>query len=272
MKTWIKVIAALALLAAACDSDDGTAGWTIATSASGDSTSSADDASTTEDTGTVTDTGGTATTDVPTTDAVATDGATQDGATTDGATADGTTTSGDTTPSTDGDVGAEDIPSTVNEPPIFSLVDLNSASSGFATTNGSGKLSGRLVLAVFHNAADSDSRTRAVALEQLRASYEAQGGSQPAIITINELGTGNSIQDYVNQGSTIVQFPVLQDTDEDAVWLAFGAERQDMLLLDLQDGLPGGIVSTWTVATGQLDPTNADDLATLQAAIASTLK
>ncbi|GMV42674.1 MAG: hypothetical protein AMXMBFR64_43900 [Myxococcales bacterium] len=257
----------LIALLLACDKDDGTRGWAVASSGSDGATSA-------EDTAGSADTGGSGTqgaTDSATGDATA--AATSDSA---GDTAepggDGgvATTDGHGSPAGDS-VASEEVHEGVNEPPVFSLMDLNPASGSYTQTLGSGKLSGKLVLAVFHNAADSDSRARAVALEQLRASYEGHEGPAPAIVAINELGTGASITGYVEQGSTTVQFPVLQDTEVDAVWLKFGAERQDMLLLDLQAGLPGAIVRYWTGAD-QLDPTDSTQRAALQQAIATWLK
>lgn len=257
----------LIALLLACDKDDGTRGWAVASSGSDDATS-AEDAAGGADTGGSGSLGGTDSAGVDASTATAGDSV--DGTVDPGGAGDAATTDGHGTPAGDS-VASEEVLEGVNEPPAFSLMDLNPASGSYTQSLGSGKLSGKLVLAVFHNAADSDSRARAVALEQLRASYEGHEGPAPAIVAINELGTGASITGYVEQGSTTVQFPVLQDTDVDAVWLKFGAERQDMLLLDLQGGLPGAIVRTW-VGADQLDPTDATQRAALQQAIAAWLK
>lgn len=85
-------------------------------------------------------------------------------------------------------------------------------------------------------------------------------------LAINMIGKESYIEAYITYTDTTVLFPVLQDTEEAGVWAAFGAVKDDMMLIDLRAGLPGLIVESW-MGAGKIAPATSDDQALLMAAI-----
>ncbi len=61
-------------------------------------------------------------------------------------------------------------------------------------------------------------------------------------------------------------FPVLQDTTTDGVWTAYGAVKDDMVLIDLRDGAPGSIVASW-MGSDMIAPATTDGRAELTATL-----
>ncbi len=61
-------------------------------------------------------------------------------------------------------------------------------------------------------------------------------------------------------------FPVLQDTTDAEIWSAYSALKDDVLILDLRDGMPGSIAAAW-VGADKLTMYKEEDAAVLTATI-----
>ena len=79
-------------------------------------------------------------------------------------------------------------------------------------------------------------------------------------------GASDYIDAYVTYSENTLTIPVLQDTTDENVWSAYGAKKDDMLLLDVRQGAPGEIVEGWK-SPNKIAPSTEDGLATLEAAI-----
>lgn len=281
MRTATRIGAALLWLLVACDKDDGTRGWTVASSSSssGDTTSAAADTgsssggSTTVDTGSgggggTTDAGATTSGDAVDSGATGSDGAAGDALTTHDVATPQDGSAPDAGPSPDAAVAdtvtphdvAGDVQTTPDAGPTapsVSLQDINPNSPTYWDVVDSASLSGKVVLLAFHDVANTGCRARALPLESLRGTLEANFGTSAKVVAIAAQGGELQVANYATQGAQKVFFQILLDTIAADAWTAWGVSVNDMILVDLRGGAPGTIVERWT-GVGQLDPTQQD--------------